>query len=330
LLEKKILQIVKNVEVFKCSDSTKKKPYLFNLRKKVPPNHNYLQRINIPAGALTEDLFKKLKVKFIETSLVKSESKTQLEGSFYENNKNQRNDTDREMEICDSSDETSSKSTLDLIIPPPDNFKGSNNPFHINYRTDIKMKGFEKISGSKRNSFTNKFPEVRIVRTIKRRLSAKDLLVGPNQEVKRRKIYKRRKSSNVEVISEIIQPINMPLPTYIPLRSESATNYLRTSNSLTSVLKNEMNSRKQQIKSENFKSFQSDISANEPIKINLTDTVTNSPVKNNSINMYFGAMNRIDSGEKFTILAKRITFDGKKQYLLDWDCKNGTVIQNES
>lgn len=30
---------------------------------------------------------------------------------------------------CDSSDETSSKSTLDLIIPPPKDFEGKNNPF---------------------------------------------------------------------------------------------------------------------------------------------------------------------------------------------------------
>uniref|UniRef100_A0A0A9XA67 Metal-response element-binding transcription factor 2 n=4 Tax=Lygus hesperus TaxID=30085 RepID=A0A0A9XA67_LYGHE len=61
-------------------------------------------------------------------------------------------------------------------------------------------------------------------------------------------------------------------------------------------------------------------------------TPTASPVKNghppsykpedlqNTVSSYFGAMNRIASGEKFTIRARRILPNGKTQYLIDWGC----------
>jgi hypothetical protein len=160
---------------------------------------------------------------------------------------------------------------------------------------NIDMNVFRRSNGN-----GNKFAEVRIVRTIKRRLSAKDILLGPNQEVKRRKISKRRKSTDVEVISEIIQPINMPLPTYIPVRTENTTSIIRSTSTVSL-----------RPKSEFLKPQASPVSS---IKM---DSVMNSPKKN--INLYFGAKNRVENGEKFTIMAKRITFDGKEQYLVEWD-----------
>lgn len=308
---------------------------LFGLRKKAPPVHNVLQKVIIPLGVpFTEDLVKKLKIKFIESTELDEKSVVNgnenfntLKSKCRHNNNTAEIDAKKlqrnlapELDICDSSDETSSKSTLDLIIPPPINFKGFNNPFHVNYKSDIKFKvNNEKFI--KRNPVMSKFTDVRIVRTIKRRLSAKDILLGPNQEVKRRKITKRRKSADVEIISEIIQPIHLPLP-HFPFRTENNSNVNRSSSVLLPLQK-EM-SRKSQTKINNDKI--SSANTNDTIKINLNDTVMNSPVKNNSINLYFGAMHRIENGEKFTILAKRITFEGKEQYLLDWDGKS----QNES
>lgn len=156
--------------------------------------------------------------------------------------------------VCDSSsDENSSSSrgtSLDVIIPPPKNFLGLNNPFRIitpkknipasqmigtssgcvqnllNFNrsgTMIKSSIFNttaldfssklaalKSAGIFPNLSTSNLAKAagqpRTVRTIKRRLSAKDITIGPNQEVRRRRT--RRLSSNVEVISTTtINPI---------------------------------------------------------------------------------------------------------------------------
>lgn len=313
-LEKKVTQVVKSKldELFKCVIGGKKKGSLYGLKKKFPPIYHHLQKIRIPSsGEFTEDLLKKLKIRIVEAEM-KEVKKTEVAEAKRQ----------LDFEICDSSDDTSSKSTLDLIIPRPDNFKGFNNPFHINYRSDVKMKSFEKINGFRRSGGA----DVRIVRTIKRRLSAKDILLGPNQEVKRRKITKRRKSADVQVISEIIQPINMPLPQYIPVRNENTTTFIR-SNSMLQFSQSSASQRcEKQLKSETVTKTLPQISTANSIKM---DSVLNSPKK--SISLYFGAKNRIENGEKFTIMAKRITFDGKEQYLLEWENANATnVQQNES
>lgn len=322
-LEKKVMQVVKSKldELFKCVVGTKKKGCLYGLKKKAPPIYYHLQKIRIPpSGPFTDDLMRKLKIKFIETMAM-------MEGVEEEEKitKKEPIEAKRQLDfdICDSSDDTSSKSTLDLIIPRPDNFKGFNNPFHINYRSDFKMiKNFDKINGFRRSGGNNggnvdKFPEVRIVRTIKRRLSAKDILLGPNQEVKRRKITKRRKSSDVQVISEIIQPINMPLPQYIPVRTENSSNFFRSNSMKKSDVLNKPPSTIP-INNDNN-------TATNSFKM---DTVINSPKK--SISLYFGAKNRIENGEKFTIMAKRITFDGKEQFLLEWEnSSNASNVQQQ-
>lgn len=304
----------------------------------MPPFHNHLQKVTIPAtGSFSDDLLKKLKIKYVESIelnyINNNDVLNDIKAEECDEKKHQLNGTtSMEAEMCDSSDETSSKSALDLIIPPPDNFKGFNNPFHVNYKSDVKL-NVEKLNGLKRNQATSKFQEVRIVRTIKRRLSAKDLMLGPNQEIKRRKINKRRKSSDVEVISEIIQPITFPLPPHFSYRPENNTNFQRSTPNIVPITKNNNECQKKISQDTNKKDEPKKLnnindgnSLSPSVNINLNDTVLNSPVKNNSINLYFGAMHRIENGEKFTILAKRITFDGKEQYLLEWDGKTESVV----
>lgn len=103
----------------------------------------------------------------------------------------------------DSSDENSSKSALDWIIPPPSNFHGINNPFHSQYKPNAKISVLTK-KGFHTKVF-EKFPETRMIRTIKRRLSAKDIAFGANRESKRRKMMKRRKTDEIEGKIEFFQ-----------------------------------------------------------------------------------------------------------------------------
>lgn len=138
-----------------------------------------------------------------------------------------------DMRLSDSSsDENSSSSSrgtsLDLIIPPPKNFLGQNNPFRIispkkscidgntaSTSSGKKSVSFDIFNATRLNfssKFAGLFPKLsttnlakaagqpRTVRTIKRRLSAKDITIGPNKEVRRRRT--RRLSSNIEVSND--------------------------------------------------------------------------------------------------------------------------------
>uniref|UniRef100_A0A1A9W0V2 PHD-type domain-containing protein n=1 Tax=Glossina brevipalpis TaxID=37001 RepID=A0A1A9W0V2_9MUSC len=323
-----------------------------------------------------------------------------------------------------SSDENSSSSSrgtsLDLIIPPPKNFLGQNNPFRMvtpkkkatevgvlsgvkksvsfarSSRTILKSSIFNASFSSKLAALKSAgiFPNLsagnlakaagqpRTVRTIKRRLSAKDITIGPNQEVRRRRT--RRLSANVEVISTTT--IN-PIPTNFfpihakdllaaaaastasaaalfttqtkintlvsPMLSGTNTNSNSTSThcSTTTLIQNDstisrgtetkpmpthgrrLRQRPQKISPNN--SRRSSISstsstctttvlpaatiptANNTLSSNQASVVSSEDLKQ-TVNKYFGAVNRIESGEQFSIRAKRQLPNGQMQYLIEW------------
>lgn len=124
-----------------------------------------------------------------------------------------------------SGDDTSSRGTLDSIIPPPANFQGKNNPFHLHANTksskgsfSITNKLFNRHSLSKMNSAAagSTMKNLRIslpaslnpvitpvIKPLKRQLSEKDLVIGPNGEIKRKKNRKPRKAGQVYCIAFI-------------------------------------------------------------------------------------------------------------------------------
>ncbi|KAH8280391.1 hypothetical protein KR018_005477 [Drosophila ironensis] len=234
---------------------------------------------------------------------------------------------------CDlSSDENSSSSrgtsSLDLIIPPPANFLGRNNPFlmatpkkstvgrgcgvGVSLAAAIGISGIFKLRGSGKE-------QPRIVRTIKRRLSAKDITIGPNQEVRRRRT--RRLTTASEVISTTtINPIpSHYLPIYAkdlqpppapPLGKPSHGRLLRQRPQKTSPSQSRRNSTSST--ATNGSSSNGAGGAGASAGHSMMDL-------KQSVNKYFGgAMNRIEAGESFAIRAKRRTGNGQVQYLVEW------------
>ncbi|XP_043645753.1 polycomb protein Pcl [Drosophila teissieri] len=228
---------------------------------------------------------------------------------------------------CDlSSDENSSSSrgtsSLDLIIPPPVNFLGRNNPFLM--ATPKKSSQGRSIgvgAGVGVNGIINSIfklkgtskEQPRMVRTIKRRLSAKDITIGPNQEVRRRRT--RRLTTAIEVISTTtINPIpSHYLPIYAkdlqppapPMGKPTHGRLLRQRPQKQSPSQSRRNSTSSTATS----SSSNGIGAPGHSMLDLKQ----------SVNKYFGgAMNRIDAGEPFAIRAKRRMGNGQVQYLVEW------------
>ncbi|XP_017049527.1 polycomb protein Pcl [Drosophila ficusphila] len=228
---------------------------------------------------------------------------------------------------CDlSSDENSSSSrgtsSLDLIIPPPANFLGRNNPFLMaTPKKAAQSRGINVGAGVGINGIINSIfklkgtskEQPRMVRAIKRRLSAKDITIGPNQEVRRRRT--RRLTTAIEVISTTtINPIpSHYLPLYAkdlqppapPMEKPTHGRLLRTRPQKLSPSQSRRNS----TSSTATTSSGNGIAAQGHSMLDLKQ----------SVNKYFGgAMNRIDAGEPFAIRAKRRMGNGQVQYLVEW------------
>lgn len=112
-------------------------------------------------------------------------------------------------ELDYSSDEASRRGTLDTFIPPLKDFHGINNPFLMQFKYPSK----KALASSKQNGRQNhlnarlslplsmQFNPViaSFNRPIKRKLSEKDIVIGPNGEVKRRKFRRPRKYLQLQV-----------------------------------------------------------------------------------------------------------------------------------
>lgn len=230
-----------------------------------------------------------------------------------------------------SSDDTF---TLDTIIPPPKNFSGINNPFLIDTNACHDTRSSLGSTSTKTtllkcmNNSENIVPSanlkgnVQLVRTVKRRLSANDLIIGPNMEIKRRKLKKRLE--NVEVISTSSLADLPKSATYLPISADSKRVSITA---LRSTLK-DFPSRTKSIDKKRGASLDSNIfgeqsnstsTSSQPDLQSITATsslissISSSPIKDTlkeesmadlqtSLNMYFGGVvNRIGNGENVAI-----------------------------
>lgn len=251
---------------------------------------------------------------------------------------------DTSLDFNYSSDDTF---TLDAIIPPPKNFSGINNPFLIDSNACHDSRSFvtappsstllSSVSNNratllKSTNSENVVPpppkgQIQMVRTVKRRLSANDLIIGKNMEVKRRKMKKRYE--NVEVISTSSLADLPKSAAYLPISADSKrislTALRSTFKDLPSKTKAIDRKRERMSLDSNLFGEQSNSTSlsSQPESQSVTATpsligsISSSPIKDtlkeesmadlqSSLNIYFGGVvNRIGNGENFAIKGKK-------------------------
>ncbi|KAM0736465.1 Metal-response element-binding transcription factor 2 [Formica fusca] len=247
-----------------------------------------------------------------------------------------------------SGDETSSRGTLDSFIPPPKDFEGKNNPFSDLVGTPCSLNQGNSSTPLPYNQCPITLPlpltpvisQPPVVRPAKRQLSEKDIIVDRNGQVKRRRQHRRGRPSQQQ-LQQQFQHTASKTAAILPARnnevkSEFARNlrssYNGASSSASSQIGNcvdyALNGRRLRQRQNNDKLPPPDSQPQR--KSSMPSSPKCSPVKQSapdislddlksSVNIYFGAANRIAAGEKFVIKAKRIGPNGQTQYLIEWE-----------
>jgi polycomb-like protein 2 len=234
-----------------------------------------------------------------------------------------------------SGDDTSSRGTLDIFIPPPKDFEGQNNPFRSiqtstpNSITPPPVAPTSIIQVPPTTIITNNTTTSTktYIKTTKRQLNEQDIRIGKNGEVKRRRFRRRNGLTTTNI------PANKLYKTYkkdcdvqdnvitlrtVYHRSSKQNNGPTVPRSGSTCVEHALNNgRLRSHDSKDKEETVSSLTPNSPVK-NTSNDVSMEDIKS-SLNHYFGAANRIASGENFKVLAKRTLSCGKQQFLLEWD-----------
>ncbi|KAK0180078.1 hypothetical protein PV327_005757 [Microctonus hyperodae] len=254
-----------------------------------------------------------------------------------------------------SGDETSSRGTLDSFIPPPKDFEGKNNPFRnlsellgtpcptIGPGTSSTPLPYNQCPITLPLPLTPVISQPPIARPAKRQLSEKDIIIDRNGQVKRRRQHRRgRPPQQPQQQQAQFQQTASKTAAILPARcNEVKSDFVRNLRSslnnsssnnaqISNCVDYALNGRRLRQRQSNEKSSPPEVSSQQQKIRSVPTSPKCSPVKQNapdismddlksSVNMYFGAANRIASGEKFMVKAKRIGSNGQSQYLIEWE-----------
>lgn len=236
-----------------------------------------------------------------------------------------------------SGDETSvSRGTLDHIIPPLKNFQGKNNPFLMQFNHSGK-KPFSSSAYNKQNGKQNHFqPRFSLpvnlnplggppIRPMKRKLSEKDIIIGPNGEVKRRKYRRPRKYLQSQLNK------SCPLPDETGKSAQNSNeNGVTTQNGGHSNAKfNGRRLRQRQEKNyyenarRNTNNNTSNSSINSVKSLQLSPHKVNSSTAEVEAEQLSALKSRVQSyfraGQTFRVQARRLAPGAPPAYLIEWD-----------
>ncbi|KAF4529362.1 hypothetical protein B566_EDAN019413 [Ephemera danica] len=214
-----------------------------------------------------------------------------------------------------SDDEASSRGTLDHFIPPLKDFEGANNPFSTSTPSSPPLPAAPIPPSAP--------PTQQQGRPAKRQLSEQDIRIGKNGEVKRRRFRRRNGLSTSKIPASNIYNRLKHDPTL------QDTVRLRPAYQRSSKLASQTPMPVTPVTSRSGSTCVADALNSGRLRSNSADTPPSPQVSTpeqvsydeikSSLNHYFGAANRIASGENFKVLARRVLPSGKVQFLLEWD-----------
>lgn len=249
-----------------------------------------------------------------------------------------------------SGDETSSRGTLDSFIPPPKDFEGKNNPFRnlselLGTPCSLNQNNSTTTISYNQCPITLPLPLTPVISQppiIKRQLSEKDIIIDRNGQVKRRRQHRRGRPPQFQQTASktaaIIPARNSDVKNEFVrnLRSSFNNSSSGTSSQIGNCVDYALNGRRLRQRQSIDKLPPPDPQMQKKNSVGVNNVPSSpkySPVKQNapdisiddlksSVNIYFGAANRIASGEKFFIKAKRFGPNGQTQYLIEWEGPN--------
>ncbi|CAG9783117.1 unnamed protein product [Diatraea saccharalis] len=239
-------------------------------------------------------------------------------------------------EIESSGDETSSRGTLDAIIPPLKDFQGKNNPFLMqntyptkNFTSNLNACSKNKLNGKQHVHSRLSLPVPLnpmmgpMVRPMKRKLSEKDIVILPNGEVKRRKYRRPRKYLQMQLNK------SCPLP-------DDTNKTAQTQNENVDIAPptahNNVKFHGRRLRQRQEKNYYENARRNTNNSANNNNSVKSlqlSPHKGNSnvtevdAEQLSALKSRVQSyfraGQTFRVLARRLAPNTPPAYLIEWD-----------